>query len=80
MPPELTPDQVMRVVAALEAAWAGDDDALAALVRGGHDGQPLAVLVARYGDSRVQRMLLVVSGIAHFEGADRQEARVRVVG
>lgn len=40
--PGLTPDQAMRAVATLEAAWA-DDDALAALKRSGHGEQPLAV-------------------------------------
>ncbi|MFJ2263506.1 hypothetical protein ACIOKD_35285 [Streptomyces sp. NPDC087844] len=74
MPSELTSDQVMRVVAALEAAWADDRGALAALVRGGHGEQPLAVLVAQYGASRAERALLFVTGIAGIEGADRQEA------
>ncbi|WP_404200416.1 hypothetical protein [Streptomyces tauricus] len=74
MEPELTADQVMRVIAALEAAWAGDDDALAALARGGGGEQPLAVMVAQYGASRVQSMLLVVTGIAGLDGADQQEA------
>ncbi|MFF9486291.1 hypothetical protein [Streptomyces sp. NPDC014676] len=36
--PELTADQVMRVIAALEAAWAHDSDASAAVVGGGRDG------------------------------------------
>ncbi|WP_404199217.1 hypothetical protein [Streptomyces tauricus] len=62
------------LIAALEAAWAGDDDALAALVRGGLGEQPLAVMVAEYGASRVQSMLLVVSGIADLDGAEQQEA------
>ncbi|MDQ1035371.1 hypothetical protein QFZ75_001787 [Streptomyces sp. V3I8] len=70
MPPELTADQVMRVIAALEAAWADDSDALAALVRG---EQSLAVLVAQYGASRVQSMLLVVTDITGLEGADQQK-------
>lgn len=64
----------MRAVAALEAAWADDNDALAALVRRGHGEQPLAVLVARYGASRVQSMVLVVTGIAGLDGAGREEA------
>ncbi|MFE9688157.1 hypothetical protein, partial [Streptomyces sp. NPDC006285] len=74
MEPELTADQVMRVIAALEAAWSEDSDALAALVRGGPGEEPLAMLVARCGASRVQNMLLVVTGIAHLEGADQQRA------
>ncbi|MFE9687853.1 hypothetical protein [Streptomyces sp. NPDC006285] len=74
MEPELTADQVMRVIAALEAPWSEDSDALAALVRGGPGEEPLAMLVARYGASRVQNMLLVVTGIAHLEGADQQRA------
>lgn len=74
MPPELTPDQVMRAVAALEAAWAEDDDALAALVRSGHGEQPLAVLVAQYGASRLQSMVLIVTGVAELDVAEQQEA------
>ncbi|MFF3505359.1 hypothetical protein [Streptomyces sp. NPDC003247] len=75
MPPEeLTPDQVLRAVAGLEAAWADDDDALAALVRGGHGEQPLAVLIAEFGASRLQTMVLIVAGIPNMDGADRQEA------
>lgn len=74
MPPELTPDEVMRAVAALEAAWAGDDDALAVLARAGYGEQPLAVLVARYGASRLQNMLLVVTGIAELDGSAQQQA------
>ncbi|MCW8102659.1 hypothetical protein [Streptomyces tauricus] len=74
MEPELTADQVMRVIATLEAAWAGDDDALAALAGRGVGEQPLAVMVAQYGASRVQNMLLVVTGIADLEGSAQQEA------
>ncbi|MGW0572993.1 hypothetical protein [Streptomyces tauricus] len=74
MEPDLTADQVMRVIATLEAAWAGDNDALAALAGRGAGEQPLAVLVAQYGASRVQSMLLVVTGIARLDGAAQQEA------
>ncbi|MFI9588173.1 hypothetical protein ACIHCQ_41785 [Streptomyces sp. NPDC052236] len=74
MSPELTPDQVMRAVSALEAAWAGDDDALAALARSGHGERSLAELVAQYGASRLQSMVLVVTGIAGLDGVDRQKA------
>ncbi|GHE12061.1 hypothetical protein [Streptomyces alanosinicus] len=64
----------MRVVAALEAAWADDNDDLAALVRSGHGERPLAELIAQYGDTRLQNVVLVVTGIAGLDGADRQEA------
>ncbi|MCX4580366.1 hypothetical protein OHB41_45885 [Streptomyces sp. NBC_01571] len=74
MPPELTADQVMRAVAALEAAWARDDDALAVLVQSGHGERPLAELVAQYGASRLHCMVLIVTGIANLDGADQQEA------
>ena len=47
---ELTADQVLRVIAALEAAWDRDDKALAALVSGGSGERPLAVLVAEFGE------------------------------
>ncbi|MEU5836410.1 hypothetical protein ABZ820_22450 [Streptomyces diacarni] len=74
MPTELTADQVMRAVAALEAAWGGDDGALAALVQSGHGERPLAELVAQYGASRLQSMVLVASGIADLDEVERQEA------
>ncbi|MER5561181.1 hypothetical protein ABT071_21510 [Streptomyces sp. NPDC002506] len=74
MSAELTPDQILRVVAALEAAWGGDEDALAALVRGGQREQPLAQLITQYGASRLQSMLLVVTGINRLDGPDLQEA------
>ncbi|MGV9884537.1 hypothetical protein [Streptomyces sp. NPDC003006] len=64
----LTPDQVMRAVAALEAAWANDDDALSALARGGHDEQPLAMLIAEFGASRLQTMVLIVTDIPNPDG------------
>lgn len=64
----------MRAVAALEAAWADDDEALAALIRSGHGEQPLAVLIAQYGTSRLQTMVLLATGIADLDGDDRQEA------
>ncbi|MFE9687318.1 hypothetical protein [Streptomyces sp. NPDC006285] len=59
------------MVAALEAAWAGDEHAVAAVVRG---EQPLAVLVAQYGGSRLQGIMLDVTGIADLEGDEQQEA------
>ncbi|MFK8906853.1 hypothetical protein [Streptomyces sp. YS-3] len=74
MASELSPDQVMRVLAALEAAWGEDEAALTALVNGGRDEQPLGVLVARYGATQLQNLLLIVTGIADLEGIERQEA------
>jgi hypothetical protein len=74
MSPELTADQVMGVIAAWEAAWADDSGALVALMRGGQGEQSSAVLVAQYSAGRVQSMLLVVTGIAGMDGADRQRA------
>jgi hypothetical protein len=74
MSPELTPDQVLRAVAALEAAWAGDDGALVVLIQSGHGERPLAELVAQYGASRLQSMVLVVTGIADLDEVDQQEA------
>ncbi|GAA2906376.1 hypothetical protein GCM10010524_42660 [Streptomyces mexicanus] len=70
----MTGDQVLRVIAALEAAWADDDDALAALVHRGPGEQPLAMLVARYGASRLQTMVLVATGITGLDGTALQEA------
>ncbi|MEU3953589.1 hypothetical protein AB0F45_14915 [Streptomyces achromogenes] len=74
MPSELTPDQVLRVIAALEAAWNGDDDALAALARGGSGEQPLAVLVAEFGESRLLKMVLAATGIDGLEGTELEQA------
>lgn len=74
MPSELTPDQVLRVIAALEAAWDGDDHALAALMRGGSVEQPLAALVAEFGESRLLKMVLAVTGIDGLEGAELERA------
>ncbi|MFJ2781581.1 hypothetical protein [Kitasatospora sp. NPDC087315] len=73
--PILTPDQILRAVAALEAAWSHDDDALVALARTGPGEQPLAVLVGDYGTLMLETMLLTVTGIRDLpEGKDRPSA------
>ena len=74
MASELTPDQILRAVAALEAAWTHDDIALAALARGGHEEESLAVLVAEYGSTALKTMVLVAAGLQDLEEADQQEA------
>ncbi|MFD0393319.1 hypothetical protein ACFQ3Z_15925 [Streptomyces nogalater] len=65
---------MLRVIAALEAAWADNDDALATLMRGGPSETPLAALVAQYGASRVQTTILVITGITKLNGAALDEA------
>ncbi|MFF2751336.1 hypothetical protein ACFVVA_38095 [Kitasatospora sp. NPDC058048] len=70
----LTPDQILRAVAALEVAWAGDDDALAALAQDVPGEQPLAVLVAEYGTLMLENTLLTITGIRGLPEAEQQEA------
>ncbi|MFF7459597.1 hypothetical protein [Kitasatospora sp. NPDC008115] len=70
----LTPDQILRAVAALESAWTRDDNALAALAQDVPGEQPLAVLVASYGTLVLENTPLTVTGIRTLPEAERQEA------
>ncbi|MFF9647315.1 hypothetical protein [Kitasatospora aureofaciens] len=70
----LTPDQVLRAVAALEAAWGGNDEALAALAQDVPGEQQLAVLIGEYGTLMLETMLLTVTGTRGLPEAQRKEA------
>jgi hypothetical protein len=59
---ELTDDEHLRALAALEAVVVSDDDALAALA-GGADERPLPVLLAAYGQHTLHRILIAAFGI-----------------
>ncbi|MFJ8434798.1 hypothetical protein ACIQ9P_26205 [Kitasatospora sp. NPDC094019] len=59
----LTVDEALRALAALEAAWKDDDEALAALAAGGPTEQPLAALVARYGEHAVDTLMALAFGL-----------------
>jgi hypothetical protein len=74
MAAELSPDEVLRAINALEAAWKRDDDALAALGGSGVGKQPLAQLIARYGASAVERTALVSIGAGHLPRAEAELA------
>ncbi|MGW0583955.1 hypothetical protein ACWD25_50465 [Streptomyces sp. NPDC002920] len=59
---ELTEDEHLRAVAALEATVGNDDDTLAALV--GRTGErPLPELLAAYGQHTLRRILISAFGI-----------------
>jgi hypothetical protein len=59
---ELTDDEHLRALAALEAVVVSDDDALAALA-GGADERPLPALLAAYGQHTLHRILIAAFGI-----------------
>jgi hypothetical protein len=59
--PRLTRDDTLRALAALEAAWREDEQALAALA-GGPDERPLPVLLATYGHRTMQALLALACG------------------
>ncbi|MEU8812564.1 hypothetical protein ACN6K5_002170 [Streptomyces violaceoruber] len=62
MDDELTNDDHLRALAALEAVVQNDDGALKALVGGAHE-RPLAALLAAYGQHTLHRVLLAAFGI-----------------
>lgn len=62
MDDELTNDDHLRALAALEAVVQNDDGALKALV-GGTRERPLAALLAAYGQHTLHRVLLAAFGI-----------------
>ena len=65
---ELTPDEHLRALAALEAVSANDDAALAVLAAPGE--RPLPELLAVYGEHNLQRILLAAFGINAATGPD----------
>ncbi|WP_035803435.1 hypothetical protein [Kitasatospora mediocidica] len=58
----MTPDEVLRALAALEAAWRQDDTALAALAQRGRDEPTLPVLLADYGNLTLRALLTLAFG------------------
>ncbi|MFJ9634972.1 hypothetical protein ACIRU8_45505 [Streptomyces sp. NPDC101175] len=59
---ELTADEHLRALAALEAVVGNDDDALVALA-GGDGERPLGTLLAAYGQHTLHRILVAAFGI-----------------
>lgn len=60
---ELSDDEHLRALAALEAVVGDDDDALVVLA-GGEGERPLAALLAAYGQHTLHRILINAFGIA----------------
>ncbi|WP_280728107.1 hypothetical protein [Kitasatospora sp. MAA4] len=58
----MTPDEILRALAALEAAWNHDDRALAALAQRGRDEPALPALVADYGNLTLRALLTLAFG------------------
>ncbi len=73
---ELTRDEVLRVLTALEAAWTRDDDGLQALLVVGPGEQPLAVAIAAYTSEGLGRLLSAANGI--HDGLNREQLRAAV--
>lgn len=59
---ELTDDEHLRALAALEATVGNDDDALAVLANGPGE-RPLPALLAAYGQHTLHRILIAAFGI-----------------
>ncbi|MGF1430346.1 hypothetical protein [Kitasatospora sp. LaBMicrA B282] len=60
---ELTRDEVLRALAALEAGWAGDEQALAVLGERAPGERALPALLALYGERTLQALLTIaISG------------------
>ncbi|MGW6916617.1 hypothetical protein ACWGB8_22740 [Kitasatospora sp. NPDC054939] len=59
----LTDEESLRALAALEAAWREDEEALAALAARRPEEQPLPLLLARYGEFTVTNILALAFGI-----------------
>ncbi|MFF0410624.1 hypothetical protein ACFYUY_09310 [Kitasatospora sp. NPDC004745] len=59
----MTVDESLRALAALEAAWKDDDEALAALAAGGADERALPALVAAYGEHAMDTLMALALGL-----------------
>lgn len=73
--PELSNDDHLRALAALEAVVQNDDTALEVLAGGAHE-QPLAALLAAYGKHTLERILLAAFGIEATMTCDETGRRV----
>ncbi|WP_371494077.1 hypothetical protein OG871_03185 [Kitasatospora sp. NBC_00374] len=70
----MTPDETLRALATLEAAWTHDEQAVAALAQRGPGEPTLPVLVADYGDLVLQSLVTLALGIDESEGDEGAEA------
>ncbi|MFJ4186781.1 hypothetical protein [Kitasatospora sp. NPDC089509] len=59
----LTMDEALRALAALEAAWKDDDEALSALAMGGAEERSLPSLVAAYGEHAMDTLMALAFGL-----------------
>ncbi|MEV7187461.1 hypothetical protein [Kitasatospora sp. NPDC093102] len=59
----LTMDEALRALAALEAAWKDDDEALSALAAGSAGERPLPALVAVYGEHAMDTLMALAFGL-----------------
>ncbi|MBO1414280.1 hypothetical protein [Streptomyces sp. FH025] len=59
----LTMDEALRALAALEAAWKDDNEALSALAAGGTQERPLPALVAAYGEHAMDTLMALAFGL-----------------
>ncbi|MFJ9441979.1 hypothetical protein ACIRRH_08910 [Kitasatospora sp. NPDC101235] len=59
----LTMDEALRALAALEAAWKDDDEALSALAAGSLGERPLPALVAAYGEHAMDTLMALAFGL-----------------
>ncbi|MFJ7280066.1 hypothetical protein [Kitasatospora sp. NPDC098663] len=59
----MTVDESLRALAALEAAWKDDDEALSALAMGGADERSLPALVAAYGEHAMDTLMALAFGL-----------------
>ncbi|MEV7357663.1 MULTISPECIES: hypothetical protein [unclassified Kitasatospora] len=59
----MTVDESLRALAALEAAWKDDDEALSALAAGGADERSLPALVAAYGEHAMDTLMALAFGL-----------------
>ncbi|SCF89941.1 MULTISPECIES: hypothetical protein [unclassified Streptomyces] len=75
MDDELTNDDHLRALAALEAVVHNNDGALEALAGGAHE-RPLAALLAAYGKHTLHRVLLTAFGIEATMTRDETGQRV----
>jgi hypothetical protein len=75
MDDELTNDDHLRALAALEAIVQNDDGALRALAGSAHE-RPLAALLAAYGKHTLERVLLAAFGIEATMTLDETGQRV----
>ncbi|MDH6108663.1 hypothetical protein P3T36_002416 [Kitasatospora sp. MAP12-15] len=66
----MTPDETLRALAALEAAWLRDERALSALAERSPGELSLPVLVAAYGDQILDSLVSLACGIRPADDSD----------